>query len=170
MRSTGERPPRILSARRMRRLLNLYPPFFFNRIRVLEIDDDFLRVRVRVARSVFTRNLQGTTFGGTIYAAADPIFAVMYWQVFAHRGERLMVWLRSAAVRYLAPAETALTLDFRLESRHIDDALRGLDDRGRWRRTHVVEAIDEVGTVCARIETEVYLRRPRSPQRDASAF
>ena len=60
-----------ISPGQLKRRLNLYPPFLFNRIRVMEIAPEFRACTVRVKSSLLTRNLQGTLFGGTIYSAAD---------------------------------------------------------------------------------------------------
>lgn len=104
--------PRVLSESRLKWSLNFFPPWLVQGIRVVEVGPGFRRCRVRVRRSFLTGNLSGTTFGGTIFSAADPVHAVMYWQILAHRGLRVQAWLRSASIRHLRPAATALTLDF----------------------------------------------------------
>jgi acyl-coenzyme A thioesterase PaaI-like protein len=162
--------PRVLSERRGKLLLNLFPPFLFNRIRVLEIRDGFRRCRVRVRPSRLTRNLQGTTFGGTIFSAADPFHALLYWQVLAHRGLRVQAWLKSARIEYRRPAASALTFDFALTEADILEAEERLGRDGRFSKVHRTEAIDEEGRVCAVVDTEVYLRLPRAEQPAASAF
>ena len=161
---------RVISRRRAKWRLSLYPPLFFSRIRVLEFGPGFRSCKIRVARSVLTRNLQGTTFGGTIFSAADPFYALLYWQIFARRGESVQAWLRSARIRYLKPAATGLTLDFRLSDDDIQQAIEALDGEGRFVRTFRVLAVDDNGESCAEIETEVYLRRTRPDQAEVSAF
>jgi acyl-coenzyme A thioesterase PaaI-like protein len=151
-------------------LLNCFPPLLFNRIRVVEIEDGFRACRVRVARSLLTRNLHGTTFGGTIFSAADPYYAVMYWQVLARMGYRVQAWLRRAEIEYRLPASTALTLEFRLSDEEIARAAAALDEQGRYSQRHLVEALDREGQVCATVQTEVYLRLPKASQREVSAF
>lgn len=167
--SNGKRP-RVLSERRGKWLLNLFPPWWFSRIRVTEVGEGFRRIKVRVARSRLTGNLNGTTFGGTIFSAADPLHAVLYWQVFARRGERVQVWLKSSSVDYLKPAATDLVLEAALSDEDIERADAELRRSGRFVRRFRTEAVDRLGEVCAVIETEVYLRRPRREQREISAF
>ena len=167
---SDDRPPKVLGERPGRWLLNLYPPLLFNRVRIVEIGEGFRSCRVRVARSLWTRNLHGSTFGGTIFSAADPFYAVMYWQIFARRGQRIQVWLKSANIRYRKPAASALTLDFVLGNDEIERAAAGLEGQGRHTATHRTEAVDRDGDVCAEIETEVYLRLLRADQREVSAF
>jgi acyl-coenzyme A thioesterase PaaI-like protein len=162
--------PWILSERKGWWILNLFPPLLFNRIRVVKIEPGFRACTVRVARSLLTRNLHGTTFGGTIFSAADPYYAVMYWQVLARRGYRVQAWLKRAGIDYHRPAETALTLEFRLSDDEIAEAVAALDGAGRHRKRHVIEALDREGRVCATVETEVYLRLPGATQKEVSAF
>ena len=161
--------PRILSERQGGWLLSYYPPLFFQRIRV-RFSDGFRSCRVLVRRSRLTRNLHGTTFGGAIFAAADPILSIMYWQLFARRGERVQAWLKSASIRYREPATTDLTLQFRLTDAEVAEAAAALDRDGWFSRTYRSEAIDRHGNVCALVETRVHLRRPGDEQREVSAF
>lgn len=168
--TNDRRPPRVLTPWQAKWMLNLYPPLLFNRIRILDFGRDFRSCRVRVARSLLTRNLNGTTFGGTIFSAADPFYAVMFWQIFAHRGERVQAWLRTAEIRYQRPAATALTLDFQLSDADVGEATERLDREGRFVRRFQTAAVDRNDEICAEIETEVYLRRPRADQPGVSAF
>ena len=150
--------PKVLGERYGRLLLNLFPPFMFNRIRIESLGDGFRSCRIRVRRSILTRNLNGTTFGGTIFSAADPFYAVMFWQIFARECMRVQSWLKSASIEYLRPAAGDLTLEFALTDEDIADARSTLEREGRYTRTFAVEATDPAGKVCARMTNEVYLR------------
>ena len=167
---SGRRKPRVLARWQLKWLLNLFPPFLFQRIRVVEIGPGFRRSKVRVARSLLTHNLNGTTFGGAIYAGADPMYAAMFWQIFALRGERIRVWLKSARIRYLRPAATDVTFEFYLSEEQIQRVVECLDREGRIAETFTAEALDRDGRVCAIVDTEIYLRRPGAGQREVSAF
>lgn len=161
---------RRMSPRAMRWILNLFPPLLFQRVRVLEIGDDFRSCRVRVKRSILTRNLHGTTFGGTIFAAADSPLPVLMWQIFAHRGLKVESWLQAGEIRYDKPAATDLFLDFVLTDEEVEEAAAELKERGRFRRRHEILAKDRTGEVCARITMEIYVRLPRDDQGGLSAF
>ena len=151
--------PKVWSARRARWSLNVYPPFLFNRIVVRRVAEDFTELDMTVERSLLTRNLQGTTFGGSIYAAADPIYAVMLWQVMARDGLFVHAWTKSAQVRFLKPARTRLALEFRLASADLERARTDLAEGGRHEATFVIEPRDRDGSPCARVETLVHLRK-----------
>lgn len=165
----SERPLQ-LSEWQARWMMNLFPPLLFGGVRVLRFGPGFRTCRVRVARSLFTRNLQGTTFGGTIFSAADPFHAVMYWQILAHRGLAIQAWLKRATIDYRKPAATALTMDFALGDDDVEAAVRALAESGRFEREFHVAALDRGGAVCAEVTTLVHLRHPRADQRGVSAF
>ena len=151
---------RILSERFAKWILRLYPPLLFQRVQVLEIGAGFRTCRVRVRRSLLNRNLNGTIFGGAIFCAADPIYAILYWQVFARRGARLECWLKAATIRYRKPASTHIELHFTLTDEDIEKLEAQLEAGGRGDRVHCAQAIDAHGQVCAEIETRVHLRHP----------
>lgn len=161
---------RILKPWQMRWMLNLYPPLFFQRIRVDHVADDFLTVRMRAKRSIWNRNLNGTMFGGTIYAAADPVFPLMYWQALARRGLDLQTWLMATHARFTRPAATDLLFEFRLTEDDLEQAQQSLQERGKAVRTHQVQAVDQDGQVCAELELVSYLRLLRQGEREVAGF
>jgi acyl-coenzyme A thioesterase PaaI-like protein len=91
-----------------RRRLELYPPFFLMRIRVLEISGDWRRVRIRLPLNTFSRNPGGVMFGGYQAALADPIAALACARVFPGYS----VWTRAMTVDFLAGGTTDLELRF----------------------------------------------------------
>jgi acyl-coenzyme A thioesterase PaaI-like protein len=61
----------------MRRMLNLWPPFLFSGITVLEISKDFRHAKVRLKKKSITSNYVGTLFGGSLFSMTDPFFMIM---------------------------------------------------------------------------------------------
>ncbi len=164
------RKPRTFTPFQLKWMLRLYPPLFWSRVRVIEFAPDFRYCKVEVVRSLVTRNLHGTTFGGAIFSGGDPFHAMLYWQAFAREHRTVQTWLKRAAIDYKKPAASTLTLEFRLTQRDLDDARTDLESRGRHVREHEVEAIDREGDTCAVLRNEVYMRYPRGRQPTASAF
>jgi acyl-coenzyme A thioesterase PaaI-like protein len=159
-------PPRKLhpkrwSPRRLRWVLNLYPPFLLQRIVVRSVSDDYRDVVVRVRRSPLNFNLAGTTFGGSLYSAADPLHALMYWQSFAQAGQRVEAWTRGAEIRFRRPANRHVDLHFHLEPEDLERARAALEQTGRFDATHPVRALDPDGEVCVEFQVAVTLKRPR---------
>jgi acyl-coenzyme A thioesterase PaaI-like protein len=168
--SADAKQPRILSERAFKWLLNLYPPMLFNCVRIVEVGPGIRYLKVRVGKSLRTRNLHGSIFGGTIYTAADPFYAMMYWQVLARRGQRVQAWQKSASVSFLKPADTRLTLEFSLSDEDVARACEALEKDGRYAHVYRTEAVDRDGRVCAIVDNEIHLRKPRTGQKEVHAF
>lgn len=161
---------RILKPWQLRWMLNWYPPLMFQRVKTDYIADDFCEIKVRLKRSIWNKNLNGTSFGGSIYAAADPIFPLMYWQALAREGYDLQTWLMATNTRFTKPGSTDLLFDFRIDATDLLEAKSELDARGKSVRTHQVQAIDRHGDVCAELELVSYLRLLRTGDQEVAGF
>ena len=139
-------------------VLNIFPPLLFNRIVLKEISDDFMQMRVVIRRALFNINFHKTIFGGTIFSACDPYFPTMYYHIFAKKNRKLIIWLKSAEIQYLRPADTSLKLHFKITKEDIALAEKILDEKGKFEIWHTVEAISKKGVICARAKMLVYLR------------
>ena len=115
---------------------------------------------VRVRRSILSRNLQGSTFGGTIYSAVDPFHALLLWQICAHEGLRVEAWMKEAVITFLRPAESHVTIEFELDEETVAEVLRAVRETGRFARVFEVQAVDEQGRVCATVRTDVRILCP----------
>ncbi len=157
-----ERRPRVFSERLGRWILNLYPVLILQGIWIREIGPGFRSLKVRLRRSLLNRNINGTTFGGAIFSAGDPFYAVMYWQIFARLGIRVRVWLKTARIEFKKPTHTALDLEFSLSDAEIARAHQELQREGRFARSYETRAVDANGEVCALITTEVHVKIPQT--------
>lgn len=117
-------------------LMNMYPPMLINRISVKRISADYKLVEVHVKKSILNRNLQKTIFGGTIFSAADPFHALMYWQIFRKRGMQCEAWLKRAEIQYLKPANSDLFLKFLINDEEIEEARIQLEQNGKVEMVH----------------------------------
>ncbi len=142
----------------LKTVLNLFPPLLFNRIVLKEVSDDFLEMRVVLRRALFNINFHKTIFGGSIFSACDPYFPTMYYHIFANKGRKLIIWLKSAEIQYLKPADSSLKLHFKITEEDILLAEKTLDKKSKFEIWHTVEAINKKGIVCARAKMQVYLR------------
>ena len=149
---------RMPSARRLRRILNLWPPFLFAGIRVLELSDDMRHARVVLKRHWYNRNFVGTHFGGSLFAMTDPFWMIM---TLYRLGEGYIVWDRSAAIEFVEATKAPVFAEFTLDDATIDEiraATAGGEKYLRWFETEVRTA---EGSTVARVRKEIYVRRKR---------
>jgi acyl-coenzyme A thioesterase PaaI-like protein len=113
-------------------------------------------VRVKLPLNRRTRNLLGTTFGGSMYAAIDPVYMVMFLQLL---GTECIVWDKAATIDFRKPGRSTLHAHFQVT----DDELRAVRsivaEKGKATRTYPVELRDSEGEVCAAFEKVLYFRR-----------
>ena len=149
---------RMPSARRLRRILNLWPPFLLAGIRVLELSDDIRHARVVLKRHWYNRNFVGTHFGGSLFAMTDPFWMIM---TLYRLGEGYIVWDRSAAIEFVEATKAPVFAEFTLGDATIDE-IRAATAKGekylRWFETEVRTA---EGSTVARVRKEIYVRRKR---------
>lgn len=135
---------------------NLFPAFRGTGAWLTYLADDFREVRLRLPLSWRTRNYVGTIYGGSMYAAVDPIYMIMLIRVL---GEGYEVWDKAASIRFLEPAREELYARFVLTDDEVDSIRRTLEEQPSTDRRYQVELRSATGTVHARVEKVVYVRR-----------
>lgn len=151
-------------------VLNAYPPFVLNRIRITSIAEGYRACKVKIKRSFLNRNMNGTTFGGALFSAADPFYAILYWQIFERKGYKIQAWLKSAEIHYMRPADQDLFLEFELTDEQILEAEESLNSIGKFKQSHEVRYKSKDGDVYVIAKTEVYLRLTKESQKPLSGF
>jgi hypothetical protein len=140
-------------------LMRLYPPLLFQRIWVVRFNKGFKGVRVKIKKSLFNKNYNGSIFGGTIFAAADPFYPVLLHQVLKPMGmQKLKVWSKSSQINFLKPALTDLNFEIIITDNDIDHALEILTVTGKYERSFPVNIYNKEGEICVSLINEVYIR------------
>lgn len=138
--------------------MRLYPPMLFQRIWVMRFAKDFTSVEVKVNKSLLNRNYNGTIFGGSIFSAADPFYAILFDQIFQRKGYKTIAWLKSAKINFLKPGKSDLYFKISLSDEDIREAEHLLNEGGKFVKTYLLEIKDKKGEVCAVVQNEIYLR------------
>lgn len=149
---------RKLSPRMLAWALRLYPPLLCQRIWVRKFYPDFRRVDVVLKRSVFNRNSNGSIFGGTIFSATDPFYALLFEQLVLREGYKPIVWLKSAEIEYLKPARSTIRFSVSISDADWKEALDELRESKRFVKSFPIELYDEEGEIVALVKYEIYIR------------
>ncbi|MBD8879391.1 DUF4442 domain-containing protein [Rhodanobacter sp. 7MK24] len=149
-----------MRASTFRRLMNLWPPFLFNSIRVQSLSEDYSRATIVLRLRPWNRNYVKSQFGGNLFAMVDP-----FWMLLAmHRlGPDYYVWDQAAAIDFVAPGREDVYAQFQLDDTTLDE-LRAAAAKGekvlRWFENEITTAS---GEVIARVRKQVYVRlKPRA--------
>jgi acyl-coenzyme A thioesterase PaaI-like protein len=149
-----------MRASTFRRLMNLWPPFLANAIRLQSLSDDWSQAQVVLRLRRRNRNYVGSQFGGNLFAMVDP-----FWMLLAmHRlGPDYYVWDQAGSIDFVAPGREDVYAHFQLDDATVDE-LRTAAANGekvlRWFENDITTAS---GEVVARVRKQVYVRlKPRA--------
>ena len=144
-----------MRASTFRRLVNLWPPFLFNSIRILSLSPDWTQARVVLRLRPWNRNYVGTQFGGNLFAMTDP-----FWMLLAmHRlGPGYMVWDKAAAIEFVAPGREDVYAHFHLDEAVVDEIRAEAASGGKVLRWFETEVSTASGEVIARVRKQLYVR------------
>ncbi|WP_410221557.1 DUF4442 domain-containing protein [Pedobacter sp.] len=148
----------MVSERTLKWALSLYPPLLFQRIWVRKFHKGFRGVDVKISNSFLNRNYNGSIFGGTIYAATDPFYAILFDQLMQRKGYKCRVWLKSASIQYIKPGMSALYFTITITDEMIAEAEKALTETGKFVKAYPMELYNKQGELCATVMNEVYLR------------
>lgn len=140
----------------MRWRFNLFPAYLSTGARITYISGDFREVRVKLPLSWRTRNYVGSIFGGSMYAAVDPVYMVM---LIKNLGPGYLVWDKAATIRFKRPGRGTLYARFSLTEEEIRAIKDELDDARSTDRVYRVRLTDDEGRVHATVRKTVYIRR-----------
>ncbi|UOO80775.1 DUF4442 domain-containing protein [Uruburuella testudinis] len=152
---------------RLRRLLNLWPPFLFTGIRITELSDDFRHCRVVLKNWPGTRNANGTQFGGSLFAMTDPIYSLMLMGLL---GDKYFIWDKSAHIDFIRPGRGKVFFNCTIS----DDFLRAVRENtaggGKYFPELHTLLTDSKGETVAEVNRTLYIRlKPafRPPENDS---
>jgi hypothetical protein len=156
--SNVKMPKRKYSSKNLKRAMNLFPPLLVNRIRIAEADSEFKKLRVTIKYSWLNKNIQKSIFGGSIFSAIDPFYAVMYWQIFNTRNIPMIIWIKKAEIDYIKTATSNLYMDFELSENDIDNAVSALKENEKYEVWHTVKVYNSHSELCTESRVLVYIR------------
>lgn len=146
--------PESFSSRLLRWRFNLFPAYRGSGARVTYIADDLREVRIALPLSWRTRNYVGTIFGGSLYAAVDPMYMIMLIRCL---GAGYTVWDRSATIRFVKPGRETLFARFLIGDAELDAIRLALETARSIDRVYTIELASRGGTVHAVVEKTSHL-------------
>ncbi|MFC5624539.1 DUF4442 domain-containing protein [Algoriphagus winogradskyi] len=142
--------------RRLIRLINWYPPYFFSGIKVIDYADDFSSFRTRLKLTWYNRNLIGTAFGGSLYSMCDPFFMFI---LITQLSDEYIVWDKTAHIDFVKPGKGTVYAEFKLSPDQISEIKDAVDRDGKGVFEFPCEVKDKAGNLIAKLQKGVYVRR-----------
>lgn len=141
-----------------RNLLNLFPAYRRTGARAIFLSDDFKEVQIRLPLNWRTRNYVGTIFGGSMYAATDPIFMI---QLIELLGKEYVVWDKSASIRFLRPGNQTLYARFLISDALLDEVKKQVAEKNEMDLNLDLALTDINGKLYAKVSKVLYVASKR---------
>lgn len=145
-----------IPARILRRLGNLWMPFWGAGIKIAYVSPDYRLIRVQMKLRWYNKNYVGTHFGGSMYAMTDPFYMMM---LINNLGRDYIVWDKAAKIDFLKPGRGTLTVTFSMTGNDIQDIKNKADSDGKYVFDIPVEILDEKNEVVATVTKTLYVRK-----------
>lgn len=146
--------------KRLRWRFNWYPAFRRTGARVVHIAEDLSAATVRLPLNSATRNIHGTIYGGAMYAAVDPVHAVL---LGTRLGPTYEVWMKAAAIEFKRPGRSDLFAHALVPAEEVAEVRRRLTNESKLDRPYSVALAHADGEVAAVFQLTLHVRRREAP-------
>ena len=140
---------------RVRRVLNLWPPFLFSGIRITELSDDYRHCRVELKNWPGTRNANGSQFGGSLFAMTDPVYSLMLMGLL---GSRYYIWDKSAHIDFIRPGHSKIFVECDISDEMLRQIRSATESGDKYLPEIKSVLTDEKGETVAVVTRTLYIR------------
>jgi len=138
----------------VKRRLELWPPFLLMRIKVIDLDDDWSQVRIRLPLNRVSANAAGNMFGGFQASLADPVPALACLRKFP--GYRVAT--KRLEIDFIRVGNSDLILQFDFDAEMESRIGEELDEHGFATPCFRINFVRDDGKICTRIKNTVAIR------------
>jgi acyl-coenzyme A thioesterase PaaI-like protein len=135
-------------------VFNLFPSYRRSGGRVCYISENWKEVHIKLRYSWKTRNYVGSVFGGSIYAALDPIYMV---QLICILGKNYVVWDKDATVKFIKPIKKTVYARFLISEEILQEIKETIEKEQKGNFVLQTQFEDAEGTVYALVEKTIYI-------------
>ncbi len=134
--------------------MELWPAWWMMRIKVISLENNWRKVRIKLPLTWISRNMGGGMFGGFQASLADPIAPLACAKVF----EDYHVWTRQLTVDFRKPGNSDLELRFDFPLEKEQQIRKELQEYNRSTPTFEYGLYREDGEMCTHIVCVVAIR------------
>lgn len=145
-----------MKANTLKHIINLWPPLFFNAIKVTRISDNFREIDVALKLRWFNRNNVRTQFGGNLFAMTDPWYMLM---IMENLGRDYYVWDKKASIDFVSPGRSDVAAKFVLTEEKITEIRAATASGEKYLADFVVDIYSAEHILVAKVHRTVYIKR-----------
>ena len=142
--------------KRLKRILNLYPPYIGAGVKVSYVSEDWTELHVSMSLRWFNRNAVGTPFGGSLYSMIDPHLMLLLMHLL---GKEYVVWDKSADIEFVKASKRKVSSVIKISNEDLE-LIRSNTEKGeKYFSNFTVEIRDAEGDLVANVKKRIYIRK-----------
>ena len=118
------------------------------------VSKDLHTVKVEIPLNFKNSNYEGSIFGGSLFAATDPIFMIQLIQIL---GDEYIVWDKSANIKYKRPARSKAFATFEFSKNEIESIKLEVAQSKKMDLIKHLNIVSEEGEVFAELSKTMYI-------------
>lgn len=134
--------------------LKFYPPFWLMRLKIVQLEDHWRVVRVKLPLTAISRNPGGAMFGGFQASLADPIAALACTKLFPG----CEVWTRNLQLDFIREGRTDLELRFAVSDAQLIEIEHEMQQKNRANPIFEYGFYNDQDQLCTHITCRVAIR------------
>ena len=135
-------------------MFNMSPMYKRSCGKIIFTSDDLHVVKIKIPLSYKNRNYVGSIFGGSLFAATDPIYMIQLMQIL---GKEYVVWDKKTNIKFKRPAYENAFATFEFTSSEINEILQRVQSENEIDYTKILLITDKNGTVFAELDKTLYI-------------
>lgn len=145
-----------LTARQLKLIFNLWPPFRGAGIKVVKIADDYSFIKVSLAFRWYNKNYMRTQYGGNLFSMTDPFYVIMLIQ---RLGPGYVVWDKQGEIDYKRPGKGRVYADFHLTEERLEQIINDIEANGKTYPVFETSIYDDSKQIIATVKRTLYVRK-----------
>ena len=118
------------------------------------VSEDLHTIRVKIPLSYRNKNYVGSIFGGSLFAATDPIYMIQLVQIL---GKDYVVWDKASTIRFKKPAFSTAFVNFEFTPDEIIDIQTKVAQDNEVNHIKLLTITDGGEKIFSEIEKTIYI-------------
>ena len=135
-------------------LFNISPMYKRSCGKIIFASEDLHVVKIKIPLSYRNKNYVGSIFGGSLFAATDPIYMIQLMQIL---GKEYVVWDKKTEIRFKRPAYENAFATFEFTSSEIEEIKQKVQAENEIDYSKILHIIDKNGTIFTELDKTLYI-------------
>lgn len=145
-----------ISAKTMKHLLNIYPPYFGAGIKINHICDNWSEMQVSMKVRWYNRNAVGTHFGGSIYSMIDPHLMLMLMQ---RLGKEYWIWDKAAEIDFVKATKLPISARINITDSQLNEIISETAKGNKYLPQFDIDIRDQNQELIAKVKKVLYVKK-----------